>query len=151
LGGGIFLREMFRADVAGRVLFGGVALLHFTILLLELELREFNLPAVNFIINGRFRDIWVGVLWVVALVCFLKRRIAVWTMFRCWLRSPGARLLVAAGVLWVVSGVVDKANLIEPHLLNEFAEEVVEINATWLMLVAAVWNRRPLPLADGKS
>ena len=147
LGGVIFLREMFGANAAGRVIFGGVALLHFTILLLELELREFNLPVVNFFINGRFRDIWVGALWLLALVFFLKRRGEVWAAFLRWLRSPGARLLVAAGFLWLVSGVVDKADLFEPHLVNEFVEEVVEINATWLMFVAAMWNRRQRLLA----
>lgn len=143
-GGMLYLLNSRRAAGGERILYAGIALLYLTFLVLEVDLRKFPLPGINRFFNGAIRDAWLGGLWVLGLLWFLRHRTAAWQTFRTWCRTPDAQCLFISGALWTASMAVDK---LKPHALQPlslFVEELVETNATWLMLVSAVltWRRR---------
>lgn len=144
IGGAWFILSARRSATGERVLYAGMVVLYLTFLVLEVDLRRYDLPVLNLLLNGVIRDIWLGGLWVLAFIWFLTNWRAAWQAFIRWLRTPGALFLIAAGGLWAASAVVDKLNPIESPSLNLFVEELLEINATWLMLASAVltWRRR---------
>lgn len=133
-------------SLAQRILCGGLALLFATFIVLEVDIRKFDAPLLNKLFNGRIRDLWLGVLWGVAGILFLRHRSAVWQRFTQWLFSGAGWYMLAAGGLWVCSAIVDKLSLFpESH---HFFEELLEINATFLMFVSAlltVKTRRQAP------
>lgn len=143
LGGAIlFFWNSFKSQSGERMLYAGVGLLHLTFLVLEVDLRAYDLPALNRIFNGRIRDAWLGGIWLLAVWWCWSNRIPTWQAFTRWLRTPAGLFLIIAGGFWVISGVVDKLDPIQPHELNLFVEEQTEVNATWLMLVSAAWTRQ---------
>jgi hypothetical protein len=117
-----------------KILCGGLALFYATLMVSELDFRPYNLPLLNQMTKGLVRNVALGFAWSVALVAFVKNRAAVWSRFLIWVRSgPGLMLLVAGG-FWLTSGLIDKSILPPKSLFNE---ELMEINATLLMLISA--------------
>jgi hypothetical protein len=124
---------------APRILLFGLALLYGSFLVLEVDTRKLDLPTLNRLLNGRIRDAWLGMLWLFGAILFLRHRQAVWRTFVAWVRSPAGQLLVAAGVCWLGSGLVDKFKVAGGDL---FVEELFEVNATLLMVLAAWKTKR---------
>ena len=120
-----------------RMLNMGLGLFYLTFIILEVDLRPYNLPTINAIWNGRVRDAWLAGLWIVAALWSMRSRIAIWESFRAWLPSAAGILLIIAGLFWLTSGAIDKLHPIRSKPLSLFVEEILEINATWLMLVSA--------------
>jgi len=71
-----------------------------------------------------------------------------WRLFRKWLPTAEGFLLMAAGILWVLSATGEKLHMIHPQAPGIFVEELLETNAAWLMLVSAVqvWRKPPADL-----
>lgn len=128
-----------------RILRAGLGLFFLNFVVREVDLRAYDLPTVNFLIRGWFRNSWLAGFWLLGALWFLRHRVAVWQAFRDWSPTAAARLLVVAGVIWVLSTGAEKLHLIQPPDRGLFVEELLETNACWLMLVAAVLIRRKPP------
>ena len=142
LGAAIFLGAAVRSEPSGRRTFtAGLALFYFTMLVLEFDVRPYDVPLLQRLFNGWIRDVWLLLFWLAAGACFLRHARATWESFLDWCRHPAGWLLIIAGSLWVGSAVIDKAVLGSKNL---YLEEAVEVGAAWLMLVAA-WETWLLP------
>jgi hypothetical protein len=117
-----------------RILCGGLALFYATMLMSELDFRQYDLPLLNRLTKGTVRNVALVLAWSVALVAFVKNRAEVWNRFRVWMRSGAGLMLLVAGGFWLTSGLIDKSILPPKSLFNE---ELMEINATLLMLISA--------------
>jgi hypothetical protein len=126
-------------DSAQRVLFCGLTLLYLTLLIRELDLREFDLPLLNTFLRGRGRNIWLGLCWLGALVLFLRQARPVWKVFVGWLSQPGGALLLLAGGGWILGGLVDQLKPFASKAQNLLIEELIESNAAITMLACAIW------------
>jgi hypothetical protein len=127
---------------APRILFGGLALLYFTFLMLEIDFRTFAPKPVLVLLRGTIRDVWLGILWVGAGWAFLRHRRQVLEFFFSWIRTDAGVAMIFAGCFWVLGGVFDKAIFKGKDL---FAEELMESNAGLFMLASAaltVWRNR---------
>jgi len=114
-------------------------LLYGTLLVLEVDLREFDLPRINRLLNGKVRNVWLGGLWALGLVLFLRDARNVWSIFLRWLPTRACSLLLMAGALWFAGALFDKLKPFSNQDTDLMAEELVETNAALLMLVFAVW------------
>lgn len=136
----ITIRQAGRVGV--RVMCGGLALFYATIVLLEVDLRDTDLTALNRLTNGPIRDVGLLLCWLTGGWFFLRHRRETWRTFASWLRQPAGVLLMLSGIFWVAASVTDKAWL-GPR--NLFVEEWLEVGAAFLMLHAAgetwIWNR----------
>ncbi len=119
---------------AEKILVAGIALLYATLLVLEVDLRRVDVGFLNLIWNGPIRDAWLGALWLAALWMFLRNREEVWRVFTAWIRRPSGMVMIAGGACWILSGIVDKGLALDKTL---FLEEIIEVNAAWLMLIAS--------------
>jgi hypothetical protein len=129
-----------RSKIKGeQILWMGLALFHFSFLILEVDIRHLEAPVLNKIFNGKIRDAWLGFLWLVLGICFLKKRSQTWREFLSWLKSPSGILLVVSGLFWLASGVIDKALTGHKELYHE---ELMEVNGSLLMIFSALWALR---------
>jgi uncharacterized membrane protein YgdD (TMEM256/DUF423 family) len=128
-------------DRAGKILFAGIALFCASILVLEVDVRNVNAPWLNKVMNGRIRDAWLGTFWLVALYFVFKSFGPVWRRFVAWLRSAAGVLMTLAGPFWIISALIDKSLLGRKDL---FPEELMEVNATLLMIWSAFLAWRAL-------
>ena len=136
----VFIAAAYRADVSARKIFlSSLVLFAGSILVLEVDFRQMNAPLLNKIMNGRIRDTLLGTLWLVLLLFALPHFAKVWSDFVGWLRTRAGALMVLAGGFWTTSALIDKSLVGEKSL---FHEELMEVNATMLMLWAAVSSFR---------
>ena len=137
-----FLTAKRAANAPWVVLFSLLALFAATFLVLEVDFRKMDLPALNKIMNGRIRDVWVGSLWLIGLVFLGKNFRPTWSSFRSWLRSAAGVLMLCAGLFWITSALIDKGVL---GMSDLFREELMEVNATLLMVWSAILAFKALP------
>jgi hypothetical protein len=121
-----------------RVMFIGLALFYMTFAIREFDTRPFNWPVVTTLLNGMVRNVWLGTLWLVVGYFAYRHRTGVFALGRKWLGTPAGRLLLLAGVLWLLGAVVDKADPFGSKARDMLAEELLEVNATLLMGVSAI-------------
>jgi hypothetical protein len=126
---------VLRGTVTRREVLLGLALLYATFLILEVDTRGWNAPWLSKVFNGRIRDLWLGSLWLALAITCWRNATLVWKSGLSWLCSPSGALTVLAGLFWVASSVVDKLGLFP--LTHHFPEELLETNATLLMILAA--------------
>lgn len=124
-------RSRIRAE---KIFYAGLVLFTGTLLVLEVDFRQMNAPLLNTIMNGKIRNIWLGTFWLVGIVLFARNIKPVVNSFLAWLRTPAALLMIAGGVFWVLSALIDKSLLGKKDLFNE---ELMEVNATLLMTASA--------------
>ncbi len=141
------MRTQSRAE---RIFFASLALFSVSILVLEVDFRKMDAPTLNKVMNGRIRDIWLGLLWLGATVLFLKNKRPVFKVFLGWLRSRAGVLLLIGGVFWILAAMIDKSLLGEKSL---FREELMEVNAALFMLGSALvslsnQSRKPTPATN---
>lgn len=118
-----------------RIVAAGFALLFGTFLVLEVDVRESDLRPLIIALNGRIRDLWLGSLWLGALLLFWRDKWSIWRLCLQWLRTSAGLLMLCAGALWIASAGVDKALIVDKDL---FLEELLEVPATILMLASAL-------------
>lgn len=132
-------RIRIRSSNPERLFWTSLALLSASILVLEVDFRQLNAPLLNTVMNGRIRDIWLGSLWLIALIFFIRNPRPVLATFLAWMRTPSGLLMILGGMFWILSALIDKSLLGEKNL---FTEELMEDNATLLMLAAAILDLR---------
>lgn len=112
-----------------------LALFSVSFFILEIDTRDFDMPLVNKFIRGKYRNGALILFWLGAAIAFLRHKKACWSEFLTWLKTASAACMMASGVFWIISGLNDK------HLLGRkdlYREELMEVNATLLMLLAAI-------------
>jgi hypothetical protein len=132
----LLIAVRFAHERGQRIFLYALALFAASILVLEVDFRRMNAPALNRIMNGRIRDAWLGTLWLVAAMFFVRNMKSVWETFLRWLRSPAGAFMILGGIFWVLSALIDKSILGQKDL---FREELMEVNATLLMCASAVF------------
>jgi hypothetical protein len=110
---------------------------YFTMLLLEFDVRPFEIPWLTRLFGGPLRNAWLGAVWLYFLTGAAKQWRHILDQGLAWLRSIAGILLCLAGVLWMAGAAIeDVQSLLRGG--NHFAEELMETNAVLLMLWAAV-------------
>jgi hypothetical protein len=121
-----------------RVFFAALALFFVTFALREFDVRKGDWPIASTILAGTVRNLWLCGLWLV-LGCFAYRhRAKALTFGWKWLGSRAGRILLIAGVFWVLAAGVDKADAFGTRRRNLLAEELIEVNAALLMALSAI-------------
>jgi len=122
-----------------RVFFAALALFFATFALREFDVRKGDWPPlIVSVLDGTIRNLWLGALWLI-IGCFAYRNRANVLIFGWkWLRSPPGRILLAAGLFWVVAATVDKANVFGTRRRNLLTEELLEVDAALLMAFSAI-------------
>jgi len=135
------------ADVASRVFFLGLILLYFTVVVLEVDTRKMDVPRwLVFVTNGTVRDLWLGSLWIIAALIFVRGRpYRILSRFHAWFSTAAGRLLLGSGVLWTVALIAEKQ-----FYVSAFVEEWLECHAGLLMAQSA-WLMFLLARARGSS
>ena len=121
-----------------RVLLGGLALFYLTFFIREFDTRQFGQAWLDAIMSGMGRNLWLGAAWLVVACFALRYRGSLLGVTGRWLRSPAGRLLVLAGLFWVVAAAVDKLDPFGSKPRDMLAEELLEVNAALIMALAAV-------------
>lgn len=119
----------------------------------EVDLEDFDLPyLVVFLGTGMVRYIFLGVIWLGLISFFLRRIDRSLVVLRSWLASTPGVAMIAGAVFYLMSRPFDKSvpNLDVATLT--FVEELLETNATLLMLSSAllslVWVLRQSGVSD---
>jgi len=109
----------------------------FIFLILEFDVRPFEVKWLNVLLNGAPRNILL-VLGTVTLALWVARNIsAAVAGFLSWLSTFSATLLVVAAVLWFAGAIIEHWATV-PKETATFFEELLETNAAWLMMLATV-------------
>jgi hypothetical protein len=108
------------------------------------------------LLDDPWRIVWLGAVWLVLFILFLRNRQAVWLQFRSWLRSPAGMLMIAAGACFLSSIPFDQEWFKSFGLTRTwdvFLEEAPDSVASLLILFAAIetviWVRRRQAEARG--
>ena len=128
-------------DPGPRCLLSAMFLFYLTFLLLEFDVRTFGKPLLNLLLNGTVRNAWVGIAWAAVAWCIWRNAASTRRAAQTWLRSYSAALLAISGLFWIGGAGFEKA----PWLSGSktfFAEELMEVNATFLMALAGFQARR---------
>jgi hypothetical protein len=114
-----------------------LALFNLSFIVLELDTRGFDAPLLNMIMNekkGRIRDAGLAGIWLLMAIAFVPNRKEGWAVFLNWLKSASGIVLLLSGGFWILSGFFDKSVLVRKAV---YMEELMEVNATLLMLISA--------------
>jgi hypothetical protein len=138
LGGLLILLMLWfsKANRSMRVLVLGLGVLHLNLFMLEFDTREWGSSALDFLFQGKSRDVILIFAWGTAIVLAASAPRAAWFVFARWLPTPSGTLMWLAGVWWVLGGVIDKTKPFASATTNLFMEEVMETNAALLMLLS---------------
>jgi hypothetical protein len=121
-----------------RVFFVALALFFATFALREFDVRKGEWPIASTILAGTIRNLWLGGLWLVLGYFAYRYRSNVRTFGLKWLGSRAGRILLVAGLFWIVAAAVDKADAFGTKRRNLLAEELIEVNAALLMALSAI-------------
>jgi len=123
-----------------KVLVTGLALLFLTMAVREAEVRPLEIPWLTAVMKGSGKKIWLGSLWLIAGLWFLRHRLPTWLAFRGWLGSRAGKILIAGAMLLVLGSVFEKSHLLKSEAMTMFVEELCELNGQWLLLISAIWT-----------
>ena len=126
--------------VGERIFRWSLTLFYGTFVFSEIDTRPVGSPLMELVFDGAIRNVLLAVLWVVAIIAFLRERTATWQAFRSWITTSAGLLLLAAGVLWTLSATIDKLKLFPGT--HHFYEELPETSAAILMFLTAVVTAR---------
>ena len=138
-----------------RILRAVMAWGYFAFLILEFDVRPFEVKWLNVLLNGAPRNLLL-VLGSVAIASWAARHISgVVAGFASWLSTFSATLLVVSAVLWFTGAIIEHWGPL-PKPTATFFEELLETNATWLMMLATVVRLRhftipPVQKADSHT
>lgn len=117
-----------------KILLSALALFSLTFLILEVDTRSFDAPLFNKLFNGKIRNAWLGALWLVVGLFFLRSAKITWAGFLYWMKTWSGILMVASGAFWIASGLIDKGLVGQKDF---YREELMETYATLLMALSA--------------
>ncbi|MCI0747143.1 MAG: hypothetical protein L0Y58_17205 [Verrucomicrobia subdivision 3 bacterium] len=138
-------------DAAGRILYAGVILLYLTFLLVEFDTRPLQNKWLTILFNGVVRNTALVILWVAGFFWFLRHVRAVFEFFARWIRAPAGITLVISGGYWLLAGAIDKVHPFTTGNANLMAEEFLEVNAAFLMLLVAIDCRERRPTSESAA
>jgi len=122
-----------------RVFFSALALFFATFALREFDVRKGEWPPlVTSVLGGTVRNLWLGGLWLVLGYFAYRHRANVLTFGWKWVGSRAGRILLVAGLFWVLAAAVDKADAFSKRRSNLLAEELLEVDAALLMAFSAI-------------
>jgi hypothetical protein len=126
-----------------RLLFAGLALLGVSLLLREVDVRDFNLNSiVASMVNGLGRNLVLGLIWVAFLTrCAMNAR-RLWPVFLTWVKSPAGHAILLAGLLLILSQPFDKNTFAISKPVAQFCEELFESNGYLLLLLSSILSLR---------
>ncbi|MGZ8901397.1 MAG: hypothetical protein ACXW3Z_15005, partial [Limisphaerales bacterium] len=135
-----FLRH--NAEAGSRVLILTVILLHCNFFALEFDVRPFNVWWLTFLFKGIIRNSVLAISWLYVIILFCRCVRSARSVFLQWIATRSGKVMMLAGLLWVLGFIVDKSKpfALEDH--SYMAEELLETNATFLMVVSAISFRR---------
>ena len=109
----------------------------------EVEFDEFEIQLALFdVFNPPIRNHWLGAAWLVAFLVFVRNAMISWRAFLHWVKSLQGALVCIAGVFYLAGDLFDRNVFDLPRESNIFYEEILESNATTLMILAAVLSLR---------
>ena len=127
-----------------RVFFAALALFFATFALREFDVRRGDWPSiVTSVLDGMIRNLWLGTLWLVIAWSAYRYRVGLLSFGLKWLGSRAGRVLLVAGLFWVLAAAVDKADAFGTKRRNLLAEELIEVNAALLMAFSAIISMFP--------
>jgi hypothetical protein len=130
---------------ATKLFYISLALFCFTLLLREMELKGESIPAwATWLSTGTPRNLWLAFLWTWLLVTARRDVREMCQVFVSWLHTPAARLMLVAGLFYLVSWPFDKKVFTLARSMNMFLEELADSMAAILVLVSgiATWCHR---------
>jgi hypothetical protein len=147
----LFFLAARHSEIGFKVLATGLALLFLSLAVRELDVRPFMIPWLTAIMKGTGRNIWLGALWVAAAIWFCRHWVATLRAFQIWLRAPAGCIFLSAIAMLVLANITEKSGFFASETTTMFAEELIELNGQWLLLLSAIWTfkiyrRRPLNL-----
>lgn len=132
-----------RAEKGARLVAGGLALLMLNFVLREFDVRELALPGwLLLVFEPRVRNLWLGAAWAVAAALALRERRELWRAGLNWLGSPGGWLFIAGGFFYLSAKLFDSALFGLAVDDNQLMEELLEVDAAWLLLLSALQTLR---------
>ena len=114
-----------------RILCALMAWGYLAFLVREFDVRAFNVGWLTLLLSGRVRAAWVAFALLLLAIWALRNLRSVITAAHAWRRTLAAVLMVASGALWLTAAVMESKAM--------FLEELVETNAAWLMMLAALY------------
>ena len=133
----LLFRASRQSEIGFRVLTRGLALLFFSLTVREIDVRSMMIPWLTTLMNGRGKIIWMGALWLVAGIWFCRHCGPALRACQIALRHPGGRIFLAGIATLVLANIVEKSGLFGSETTSMFAEELIELNGQWLMLLSA--------------
>ena len=134
-----------------KVLVIGLALLYCTMALREVEVRPLGIPWLTAMMKGSGRKIWLGSLWLLAGIWFLRHWQPAWLSFCHWLKSRAGQILMVGAVLLVLGALFEKSHVFQSKTTTMFVEELLELNGQWLLLLSAIWTFKMYRRCSGNS
>ncbi len=130
-----------RGERLERVFFSSLALLCVTFFLREVDIEKlgFN-PVITWLGSGFGRNLWLGVAWLVFLLIFSFHARKLCKIFLTWLNSLAGRTMLLAGLFFILAWPLDKNVFPISRLSAQFYEELLELNASILMLLSSCFS-----------
>jgi hypothetical protein len=138
--------QAWREKTAGvRIMRAMMAWGYFAFLILEFDVRPFEVKWLNVLLNGAPRNLLL-ILGSVTIASWAARHLSgVVAGFATWLSTFSATLLVVSAALWFTGAIIEHWGSL-PKPTATFFEELLETNATWLMMLATVVRPRHFPV-----
>ena len=130
------------ANPGARVLVYAIIFLHVNFFASEYDVRPFGIDWLTFLLKGTFRNSVLAAGWLFIFLLFASRARPTWDAFVNWLATRSAKVMMIAGVFWVLGWIVDKSKPFPSPDQSFMAEELLETNATFFMVVAAIFFLR---------
>ena len=121
-----------------RLLFVALALFFVTFALREFDVRKGDWPVASTILSGTVRNLWLGGLWLIIAWHGYRHRANAWAFGWRWLKSGAGRVILIAGLFWILGAAVDKIHPFGSRRRNMLGEELLEANAALLMTFSAL-------------
>ncbi len=130
-----------RRERLERVFFSSLALFCVTFFFREVDIENlgFN-PVITWLGSGFGRNLWLGVAWFLFLLIFLFHARKLCKIFLPWLNSTAGRTMLLAGLFFILALPLDKKVFPISKLCALFYEELLESNASILMLLSAYFS-----------
>ncbi len=130
------------ANSGSRILVWAIILLHFNFFFLEFDVRPFDVWWLTFLFKGIFRNSVLALSWLCILLAFARHAKSTWNVFLQWIATRSGKVMMIAGIFWALGFLVDKSKPFPMADHSYMAEELLETNATFLMVISAISFRR---------
>ena len=140
----LYIFISYKSNAKGyKILFLGLGLFCLTFFMREVEFDDFEVQLGLFeLFNPPIRNYWVGAAWLISFLVFVCNAKVSWNAFLHWVKSLHGVLVCSAGLFYLAGDLFDKNVFDLPYEPNIFFEEILESNASTLMILAAALSVR---------